>query len=210
MDKTADKISSPTVSPSVVPVAVPMVAPIGELQQQQVVEQTIHFIQLGGELLGRHFDNIPVHFDLKGRTAGMYKVKGRGRRAQRQIRYNPWLFAKYYENNLTVTVPHEVAHYLVDCVHGLGGKNAKWKGRRARPHGAEWKAVMDAFGVDNSTTSAFDLEGIPTRGHQQFDYHCSCKIHQLGIRRHNKVYRGEASYLCRYCGEVLKQVLASG
>jgi len=195
MDITATKTLSPTVSPTV--------TPIGEFKQQQVIEQTIHFIQLGGELLRRDFDNIPIHFDLKGRTAGMYKVKGRGRRALRQIRYNPWLFSKYYENNLMVTVPHEVAHYLVDCVH-----NSKWKGHRVRPHGAEWKAVMDAFGVDNSTTSKFDLEGIPIRGRQQLDYYCSCKVHQLGIRRHNKVCRGEASYLCRYCGEVLKQVLA--
>lgn len=200
MDRTAAKTSSSTVSP--------VVAPIDEFQQQQVIEQTIHFIQLGGELLGRDFDNIQVHFDLKGRAAGMYKVTGRGRRAERQIRYNPWLFSKYYENNLTVTVPHEVAHYLVDCVHNAKWNSSKRKGLgRVRPHGAEWKAVMGAFDVDNSVTSKFDLEGIPTRGQQQLDYYCSCKVHQLGVRRHNKVCRGEASYLCRYCGEALKQVL---
>ncbi len=173
------------------------IKPIGLDDQQQVVEQTEHFIRLGSELLGRKFDNIPVHFDLKGRTAGMYKVVGRGRKVQRQIRYNPWIFAKYYENNLTVTVPHEVAHYLVDCVHGL---------RKVRPHGNEWKAVMNAFGVDSRATSTFDLEGIPTRRQQQVDYRCGCKEHQLGIRRHNKVSRGEANYLCRYCGEVLRFV----
>jgi SprT protein len=173
------------------------IEPIGLTKQQQVVVQTEHFIRLGGELLGREFDYIPVYFDLKGRTAGMYKVAGRGRRIQRQIRYNPWIFAKYYENNLTVTVPHEVAHYLVDCVHGL---------RKVRPHGNEWKAVMNAFGVDSRATSTFDLEGIPTRRQQQVDYRCGCKEHQLGIRRHNKVSRGEANYLCRYCGEVLRFV----
>ena len=173
------------------------IKPIGPDEQQQVVDQTEHFIRLGGEFLGRKFDNIPVHFDLKGRTAGMYKVMGRGRRIQRQIRYNPWIFAKYYENNLTVTVPHEVAHYLVDCVYGL---------RNVRPHGAEWKAVMSSFGVDSRATSTFDLEGIPTRRRQQIDYRCGCKAHQLGVRRHNKVLRGEANYLCRYCGEVLKLV----
>jgi len=173
------------------------IKPIGPDEQQQVVEQTEHFIRLGGELLGREFDNIPVHFDLKGRTAGMYKVAGRGWRIQRQIRYNPWIFAKYYENNLTVTVPHEVAHYLVDCVYGL---------RNVRPHGVEWKAVMSSFGVDSRATSTFDLEGIPTRRQQQVDYRCGCKTHQLGVRRHNKVLRGEANYLCRCCGEVLKLV----
>lgn len=173
------------------------IKPIGLDDQQQVVEQTEHFIRRGSELLGRQFDNIPVHFDLKGRTAGMYKVVGRGRKVQRQIRYNPWIFAKYYENNLTVTVPHEVAHYLVDCVHGL---------RKVRPHGNEWKTVMNAFGVDSRATSTFNLEGIPTRRQQQVDYRCGCKEHQLGIRRHNKVSRGEANYLCRCCGEVLRFV----
>jgi SprT protein len=179
-----------------------LVTPIGDVERREVMEQTAHFIRLGGELLGRHFDMIPVHFDLKGRTAGMYKVLGRGRRAQRQIRYNPWIFAKYYENNLNVTVPHEVAHYLVDCTY-----NSKWKGsRRVRPHGVEWKSMMDAFGVDSRVTSTFDLEGIPQRQIQQFLYRCGCKDHHLSIRRHNKVYRQEATYLCRGCGEVLQSV----
>lgn len=173
------------------------IKPIGIAEQEQVLEQTEHFIRLGGELFGREFEPIPIYFDLKGRTAGMYKVTGRGRRVKRQIRYNPWIFAKYYENNLTVTVPHEVAHYLVDCVYGL---------RNVRPHGPEWKRVMDYFGVDNRATSTFNLDGIPTRKHQQIDYQCGCKTHQLGIRRHNKVARGEANYLCRYCGDILRPV----
>ena len=175
------------------------IEPIGIVEQRQVIAQTEHFIRLGGKLLGCHFDNIPVYFDLKGRTAGMYKVMGRGLLSRRIIRYNPWIFAKYYENNLAVTVPHEVAHYLVDCVHSI---------RKVRPHGAEWKSVMNAFGVDTSVTAKFDLEGIPARQYRQFEYVCVCKTHQLGARCHNKVSRGEANYLCRNCGESLKPVTA--
>lgn len=175
------------------------VTPIGEAQQQQVIQQTRYFIRRGGELYRQQFDETPIYFDLKGRTAGMYKVVGRGRRAQRLIRYNPWIFAKYYDENLKVTVPHEVAHYLVDCLYGL---------RRVRPHGVEWKSVMDAFGVDSSVTSTFDLEGIPVRRKQQFAYRCGCKNHLLGIRRHNRVFRGEANYLCRHCGDVLTPAMS--
>ncbi|MDX2465292.1 MAG: SprT-like domain-containing protein [Porticoccus sp.] len=193
------------------------ITPIGDTQQKEVVEQTEHFIQLGTQLFQQNFMIIPVVFDLRGRAAGMYKVTDRmasakkgvrksgvwarlsteGRQVHRQIRYNPWIFAKYYENNLSVTVPHEVAHYLVDCLYGLS---------RVRPHGSEWKAVMDAFGVDSSVTARFDLTGIPTRQHQQFEYRCDCKIHQLGLRRHNKVMRGEANYLCRHCSVALASV----
>jgi SprT protein len=193
------------------------VIPISEAQQREVIEQTEHFIQRGAELFRHEFAVIPVAFDLRGRTAGMYKVTGRvkgwvwgkggskgsDKANSRQIRYNPWIFAKYYEENLTVTVPHEVAHYLVDCLYGLNRGGL----RGVRPHGVEWKAVMDAFGVDSSVTAKFDLVGIPSRQHQQFKYRCDCKIHQIGIRRHNKVLRGEANYLCRHCGDALKQVM---
>ncbi|MFT7300489.1 MAG: SprT protein [Porticoccus sp.] len=182
-----------------------IITPIGDVQQREVIEQTEHFIRRGAALFNQHFAEVPVVFDLRGCAAGMYKVTGRkkgwgiGKSATqyRQIRYNPWVFAKYYQENLTVTVPHEVAHYLVDCLHGL---------RRVRPHGSEWKAVMDAFGVDDSVAARFDLAGIPVRKHQQFDYRCDCKTHQLGIRRHSKILRGQACYICRYCGAALAQV----
>jgi SprT protein len=203
----ADNISTAPVS----------ITPIGSDQQRVVIEQTEYFIRLGAQLFQQDFTVIPVVFDLRGRAAGMYKVtagtrhgkksvnKGRiwarlhivGQQAHRQIRYNPWIFSKYYEENLSVTIPHEVAHYLVDCLYGLS---------RVRPHGPEWKAVMDAFGVDNSVTAKFDLTGIPTRQHQTFKYRCHCKVHQLGLRRHHKVLRGEANYLCRYCSVALTLV----
>lgn len=166
------------------------ITPIGKTLQQQVLEQTQHFIGLGSELLGRRFADVPVAFDLRGRTAGMYRVKGR----QRLIRYNPWIFAKYFEDGLRVTVPHEVAHYLVDCLYGI---------RRVKPHGAEWRNIMDAFGVDSRATARFDLDGIPVRRERQFDYHCGCQPHRLGTRRHFKIQSGEARYLCRDCGNHL-------
>ncbi len=163
------------------------VAPISLSQQQQVISRTTHFIGMGGELLGRRFADVPVAFDLRGRTAGMYRVKGK----QRLIRYNPWIFSKYFEDSLKVTVPHEVAHYLVDCLHGI---------EQVRPHGPEWRQIMDAFGVDSRATASFDLEGIPRRRQKQFPYRCGCQTHHLGTRRHHKVQRGEARYRCRDCG----------
>ena len=182
------------------------IQPIGEAQQQRVVDETCAFIRRAEQVYEREFDNVPVAFDLRGRAAGMYVVSRRGGSTTRKIRYNPWLFAKYFDENLKSTVPHEVAHYIVEQLH----RQRWWRSlskaggsRRPQPHGPEWRGVMDAFGADASVTSSFDMSGIPCRKQQTVSYRCRCREHPLGIRRHNKVQRGQAQYLCRYCGEQL-------
>jgi SprT protein len=163
---------------------------IGPAQRAAVVEATHAWIARAGELYDRRFEPVPVLFDLKGRTAGMYRV----RRGERVIRYNPYLFAKYPHDNLTVTVPHEVAHYVTDRLYGL---------RRVRPHGREWRAVMHDFGVDPAATDTeYDLAGIPTRAQRRHAYRCACLVHHLTTRRHNLILAG-ARYRCRHCGDEL-------
>ena len=84
-----------------------IITPIGDSRQNQVIGHTRHFIELGSKYFNQNFDMIPVAFDLKGRTAGMYKWQSSSIGTQeksRKIRYNPWIFAKYYEENLAVTV----------------------------------------------------------------------------------------------------------
>lgn len=166
------------------------IAPIDSRQQQQVLEQTHHYIKRAGEICGRDFAAIPVLFDLRGRMAGMYRVKN----GQRQIRYNPHVFAKYFEDNLNVTVPHEVAHYVIDCLHGI---------RKVRPHGEEWKNLMRLFGADDARTCRYDFSGIPVKSEKRYDYRCGCKTHQLSTRRHNKVLKKRMYYVCKSCGESL-------
>ncbi len=167
-----------------------IVLPIDAHRQQQVVEQTSLYIKRAGEIFGRNFVTIPVLFDLRGRTAGMYRVKNR----QRQIRYNPHIFAKYFEDNLTVTVPHEVAHYVIDCLYGI---------RKVRPHGVEWKAVMQSFGADASRTCRYDFSGVPVKAEKRYDYQCDCKTHQLTARRHNRILKKRTWYVCKSCGSKL-------
>jgi len=112
-----------------------IIEPIDAGQQRAVHLATERCLRRAGELCGRDFASIPVTFDLTGRSAGMYRV----RHGRRSIRYNPYLFAKYFEDNLAVTVPHEVAHYVTDMLYGL---------HRVRPHGMEWQAVMRSLGVE--------------------------------------------------------------
>ena len=81
-----------------------MIEPISEQQKKHVIIATADRISLAGRLFGRDFEQIDVDFDLKGRCAGMYQVRGRLRR----IRFNPWLFAKYFDESVSDTVTHEV------------------------------------------------------------------------------------------------------
>jgi len=165
------------------------VVPIKLEQQQQIVAETEAYIYQASNLLEYTFEPVPVLFDLKGRAAGMYKVK----KSLRMIRYNPYIFAKYFDENLATTVPHEVAHYLVDVLYGL---------RKTQPHGKEWRNMMTLFNVEASVTCQFDLEGIPTRNYQRYQYSCSCRAHELTRIRHNRALNG-VRYNCRSCKQVL-------
>lgn len=152
-----------------------------------VVAATVDWIARAGQLYGRVFPAIPVRFDLVGRAAGMYQVRGR----QRVIRYNPYVFALYPRDSLEVTVPHEVAHYVTDMLFGMG---------RVRPHGAQWQSVMRAMGADPRVTAAYDLSGIPVRRQRRFVYRCACREHRLSACRHNRIRSGATRYSCRACG----------
>ncbi len=168
-----------------------IIEPIDVRREAEVIATTRDYIDRGEQLFQRRFDSIPVLFDLRGRSSGMYRVRG----TEAVIRYNPWLFAKYYEESLANTVPHEVAHYLVDRVYGLG---------RTRPHGREWQAVMQALGAEPRRTADYNLDSIPQRQHRQFSYRCDCRSHQLGSVRHKRIKQRRARYHCRSCGGALR------
>ncbi len=161
-----------------------IIEPINAEQQNLVIAETHRYIHLASNLYDCRFTLVPVLFDLPGQAAGMYKARGK----ERLIRYNPWLFAKYWHDNFSATVPHEVAHYVVDCLY-----------RRVQPHGAEWRSVMADFGADDSRTVDFDMTGIPRRQSRTVDYVCACRTHKLSMQRHNRVLSRRARYLCRYC-----------
>lgn len=162
-------------------------------QQDEVIEYTELKIAHAATILKKSYPNIPIKFDLTGRTIGMYKSWQAGQ----VIRYNPTIFAKYFSDNLKNTVPHEVAHYIVD----------KHYGRQAtRPHGREWLSLVIALGGDGKRTAQYDLSGVAVRRYSTVRYTCNCQVHELGIRRHNKVTRGLATYACRQCAGQLIQV----
>lgn len=125
----------------------------------------------------------------------MYRVHRQFFRQRREIRYNPYIFAKYFADNFATTIPHEVAHYVSDIVYGL--KNIK-------PHGKEWKEIMRLFDADASVTADYDLAGIPLKKQTMYTYKCDCRDHQLGAVRHNRIRKNRGQYFCRYCKSTLR------
>ena len=169
-----------------------MITPIDTEQESRVVAVANDYLRRASVLYGCRFAQLPIQFDLRGRSSGMYKVSA----GDRQIRYNPHIFSKYFDDCLQTTVPHEVAHYVTDVMYGL---------HRIRPHGAEWRAVMLDFGVAPRVTADFDLDGIPQRRQTRHRYHCACASVQISARRHNAIRRGQSRYLCRQCHTEITQ-----
>jgi len=194
-DTGSSIITSPVVANS------SAIEPLDQDRQQQVIEHTWHHIRLARQLFSIKTPNIDIRFDLSGRSAGMYRVTGSGHKIfgskRREIRYNPHIFAKYFHDNYNTTVPHEVAHYVSDLIYGL---------KNIRPHGREWKAIMQAFGADDSVTADYDLAGIPQRRQTYHAYRCACRQHQLSATRHNRIRRRRGRYYCQHCRQLLKIV----
>ena len=162
------------------------VEPIGDDLKLLAIERTGFYIEQAGDIFNRSFPAVKVLFDLSGRAAGIYRV----RQDVREIRYNPWIFSKFFDDNLANTVPHEVAHYVADRVYGQA---------RIRPHGREWKGIMLAFGAEPVRTCDYDLSGIPGRNFRTFAYRCQCSDHAFTSRRHNQVVKYCKTYFCRKC-----------
>ena len=170
-----------------------MSATLDERQKMQVVRQARHCIEKANAALGCSLTLPEIRFDLRGRAAGQFCL----RQESLQLRFNSALFARYFEENLAQTVPHEVAHFLV---YALFMKNGK---KRVRPHGQEWQSMMRLLGVAPATRHSFNLDGIPVRREQRFAWSCDCRTHSVAKRTHLRMLRGEQR-VCITCGTLLE------
>ncbi len=188
-----------------------IIQPINTVEQAKVIERVRYYIELASSLYGQQFTEISVIFNLRGKAAGMYRCYRSAKQpgvallkaannnsTRREIRFNPWLFAKYPEDSYDNTVPHEVAHYLSDCLYGLN---------RIKPHGPEWKSIMRDLGAEPNVRGSYTLEGIPVRKVKRYDYACACRQVELTSYRHVKIQKGIQQYRCRDCNEMLMPIL---
>lgn len=174
---------------------------LSKARQETVVNATHGWVKKASDLYSITIDPIDVFFDLRGRTSGMFCTRGK----RRWIRYNPWIFAKHFDDSLAITVPHEVAHYvcflLHERKHWFNGK------QKLKPHGVEWKAVMQQFGVPANATCTLDISDVPQKQLKRFPYKCLCSTHELTSIRHNRIVRGRNRYLCPKCNSELKRAI---
>ncbi|MEQ2019432.1 zinc ribbon domain-containing protein, partial [Photorhabdus bodei] len=62
------------------------------------------------------------------------------------------------------------------------------------------KYARALLNVPANRTHKFKIDSVRS---QTFTYYCSCQQHELTLRRHNKILRGESHYICQKCGERL-------
>lgn len=161
-------------------------------QKDTLIATTQHWIAQANALHQLKLKSLPVRFDLTGRAWGVYMRH----KNQRWFRFNPEICALAWEESLKETIPHEVAHYVVDSL------NLK---PTPKPHGKEWRTVMRSFGFTRaSVTHQLDLSTLKIKRQRRHNYHCPCQQHQLSTTRHNRILKGTMKYRCVQCGHVLQ------
>lgn len=126
-----------------------------------------------------------IRFDLRGLNAGQADTQNHS------LRFNRELLLTQPRHFLHHTVAHEVAHLVAYVMHGA----------RIRPHGPQWRAVMEFFDADPSRCHNYPAR--PSRRLRQYSYYCGCRRHRLTSIRHNRARRG-VRYYCVDCRERLR------
>jgi SprT protein len=160
----------------------------------RLVEQTNDYLKMAQEHFGRGFRLDTIRADIKGKTAGYFRMHRNG---SCEINYNPVIFGQHTDDFLLRTVPHEVAHLV--AYQNYGGK--------IRPHGKHWQTIMRLFGADVKRCHDYDVSATKSRQYRLFDYQCDCKQHSLTAIRHNRILKGQL-YHCRNCHQPLIPVIS--
>jgi len=154
-------------------------------QQQAVMRMLREKLQQANQYLKRDYPEPKLVYQQRGTAAGTAWLQ------TWEIRLNPVLLLENQQAFIDEVVPHELAHLLVWKYFG-----------RVAPHGKEWKWMMETvLGVPARRTHQFAVNSVRS---QTFPYYCRCQQHQLTVRRHNRVQRGESEYRCLQCGEILR------
>jgi SprT protein len=134
-----------------------------------------------------------INYSLRGHCAGQALVTEDGRTF---LRFNRTLLEENREDFIRQTIPHEVAHLVVNW-------RVRKRRQRPRPHGPEWQAVMrDCFALEprrchNYATTAARV--VP----RNFVYSCGCREHHLTSIMHNKISAHDLA-LCKQCRTPLR------
>jgi SprT protein len=133
-----------------------------------------------------------IDFSLRGRCAAQARVDRKG---GTWLRLNKQLLAENLDDFLINTIPHEVAHLVVNW-------QVYKKRQRPKPHGAEWQKVMqDCYGL--KPVRCHSYETTPARiVTRPFLYTCNCQEHRLTSIMHNRISKAGGA-LCKRCKALL-------
>ena len=144
------------------------------------IENRVHDLLVMVSDLGGEFEIPEIKFNLKGSSAGVCCMVLN----KCTLRFNPKLFEKNEENFLKYTVPHELAHYITRLLYG-----------NVKPHGKEWKNVMNLFGIEDPLRChSFDTSDL-----YPWIYKCKCREYSISPKRHFMIVRGKRTYTCDDC-----------
>lgn len=147
--------------------------------KQQIERKVALCIKRANDYFNLELSLPVIKLNQRGRSAGTAYLQ------RHEVRFNLYMYHQDPDEFLKKVVPHEVAHLVVFCLHGLN----------VRPHGREWQNVMtDIYGLKPERTHNF----TPKPPKQVYLYHCDCQQHELSIRRHNRIKKG-GEYICRLC-----------
>lgn len=186
--------------------------------EDEIVKQVKKWVKKGNHIYSTSFPDPAIRFDLRGQAMGGAQVgeddtsfstlfwimnadevtfddpdETEDQRPFWGLKFNVTL-AEYSKRNRQFVckeaVPHEVAHLFASTFYP-----------DSKPHGKEWKQVMQDFGLNPSVRGHYD---VPERKIETFAYVCGCQEHELTRIRHNKVKQGRTKYTCKDCGEKLR------
>ncbi|MBE9592732.1 MAG: SprT-like domain-containing protein [Proteobacteria bacterium] len=139
------------------------------------------------------FPEPEIKMNLTGKNAGMYCNKPTS-----LLRFNLILLLDNKEDFLQETVPHEVAHFIVNVIDPC-----------SKPHGFTWREIMRLFGVANPKTYHNYKVPAPIRNKRPYVYQCSCQKHFFTKQKHNYAKSGTI-YICNTCHNILHYVGKEG
>jgi SprT protein len=155
---------------------------------EQAVEQSVRKAERQARsFYGLDLPAATIDLTLRGRCAGQARIEG----GRALLRFNRQLLVENRDDFLKTTVPHEVAHLVVNWPF-------RRRRQRPRPHGPEWQAVMqDCFGLAPERCHSYRT--TPARVvPRPFIYACVCREHRLTSIMHRRISRSRQA-LCRAC-----------
>ena len=147
------------------------------------------------KIFNRTFIMPTISLKLHGR------VSGKAYYDECKISINPALFVLNKQYFFEHTIPHELAHLITFQLYHSPH-------RRLRPHGIDWKCVMDKLGVSPNRTHNLDISAVAQHRSclaRPYLYQCDCRYHHLTSIKHRRIATERIVYRCRHCKVVLKK-----